>query len=362
MIPLLNARTYQFQEFHDNIPPYVIFSHTWDKDEIRFQDLIEITKDEYFQGMWRKTLAQPRLRMEERRRCSKLFGFLALVARNYSEQGWVWVDSSCIDKSSSAELSESIVSMFRWYQEATVCIAHLSDVTNKEDFRKARWFTRGWTLQELLAPKDVIFYNQNYSQKWTRNEVQCEIESITGIPRALLEGSIDLDNVRAEDVWTWSRDRKTTRPEDLAYCLLGLFGVSMAVIYGEGEKNSFRRLRREILRAGKDRQEDTELRAAILAKEQEKPQIKNAQPELFWDKSVVLKEDYKENNPALGVYNEKLPKDYGEELRRLQDGLLHSNQSTVDAQVRAIEEHQDTIQKSIQDEFERVLGLFGKPR
>jgi hypothetical protein len=355
MIRLLNARTYQFREFHDNIPPYAIFSHTWTEDEVTFQDFIDLKRSQFSHRPTEGFEIQPLQKMKERTGYKKLSRFLSLF-KDRKDLGWVWVDSCCIDKSSSAELSESIVSMFRWYQEATVCIAYLSDVARKEDLKEAKWFTRGWTLQELLAPREVVFYDHNYSQNWTRNELQNEIESITGISHILMEGPIELDNVESDDVWTWSRGRKTTRPEDLAYCLLGLFGVSMAVIYGEGEKNAFRRLRLELPRAEQDRREEAETKAASLAKDQERLQVQRAQSELTRDKSVTLKESNQKNEPDLGATNERTWKGHGEEVRRFSESLRHSNQSKIDNHARTMKEHQEKVAKSIRDEIDRIMG------
>jgi hypothetical protein len=355
MIRLLNASTYQLREFHDNIPPYAIFSHTWTEDEVTFQDLTDLLRSQFGYRPVGDSDRQTLLKMKERIGYKKLSKFLSLI-EDCKDLQWVWVDNCCIDKSSSAELSESIVSMFRWYQEASVCIAYLSDVVSKEELRKAKWFTRGWTLQELLAPKEVIFYDQNYSQKWTRSELQSEIEQITGIPRALLGGPIELDYVKSEDVWTWSRDRKTTRPEDLAYCLLGLLGVSMAVIYGEGERNAFRRLRVELPRAEQDRREEAETKAADLAKEQEMLQAKRAQSELVPDKSVALKESNRKNDQVLWASHEQVWKGHGEDVRRFTDSLRQSNQSKMDDQARMIREQQQKVEKSIRDDIERILG------
>jgi hypothetical protein len=165
-------------------------------------------------------------------------------------------DTVCIDKSSSAELSEAINSMFEWYRGAQVCYAYLADVSSdckgyfniNAAVRRSRWFTRGWTLQELLAPASVIFFNESWIAIGTKSSFSDLISSVTGI-----RGS-DMVNFRNANVavkMSWASNRETTRTEDIAYCLLGLFGVNMPLLYGEGS-NAFLRLQLEILKISDD--------------------------------------------------------------------------------------------------------------
>ncbi|KAK0730325.1 heterokaryon incompatibility protein-domain-containing protein [Lasiosphaeris hirsuta] len=149
---------------------------------------------------------------------------------------YVWIDTICINKSSSAELSEAINSMFAWYQQAKLCYAYLSDVSSDcntttdalskpdSDFCQSKWFTRGWTLQELLAPSTV---------RQTRIHV---------LRRQASPGSL---SIAAR--MTWAANRQTTRKEDMAYCLMGIFDVKMTMLYGEGDR-AFTRLQEEIIR------------------------------------------------------------------------------------------------------------------
>jgi hypothetical protein len=180
---------------------------------------------------------------------AKIHGCCAQAASD----GWkyAWIDSCCIDKSSSAELSEAINSMYRWYQNAEVCYAYLLDVPedpSDEDpcaadsfFRRSKWFSRGWTLQELLAPWTVVFFNKNWIEIGTKSSLYDTIVSITGIkPLANFEEACVAQKM------SWASRRETTRLEDMAYCLMGLFGINMPPLYGEGE-NAFRRLQLEIL-------------------------------------------------------------------------------------------------------------------
>ncbi|TBU54288.1 hypothetical protein BD310DRAFT_82695 [Dichomitus squalens] len=173
---------------------------------------------------------------------------------------WAWVDTCCIDKTSSAELTEAINSMYRYYSLADVCYAYLHDVpTSSVDvleqpgsaFRKSRWHRRGWTLQELIAPELVVFLSQSWELLGTKADLAPLLESITRVPVGVLQ----LDNVPADYCiaarMAWAADRETTRPEDEAYCLMGIFGIFMPAIYGEG-RNAFRKLQEEIMKQSED--------------------------------------------------------------------------------------------------------------
>lgn len=166
---------------------------------------------------------------------------------------YAWIDTCCIDKSSSAELSEAINSMFRWYQNAEVCYVFLPDVLCMQgqldgditQFEKSKWFTRGWTLQELLAPFELIFFDRNWKLIGTRADLSESIKRVTGIPIR------SWWNACVAAKMSWASKRETTRVEDIAYCLMGLFGVNMPTLYGEGH-NAFNRLQLEILRKSND--------------------------------------------------------------------------------------------------------------
>lgn len=218
------------------IPPYAILSHRWDQND---QD---VTFEDFMSGTALQKSGFRKLR------------FCADQAERDGLKHW-WIDSCCIDRSSSAELSEAITSMFRWYQNAEKCYVYMSDVSwpgHSEDdtltweaaFRGSVWFRRGWTLQELLAPPVVEFYSRQGTLLGTRNGNLDLLNEITGIPSAALNGA-PLANFSAEERMTWACNRRTTREEDGAYCLLGVFGVSMVPNYGEGE-HAFARLRRKI--------------------------------------------------------------------------------------------------------------------
>jgi hypothetical protein len=159
--------------------------------------------------------------------------------------------SCCIDKTSSAELSEAINSMFRWYKNAAVCYVYLSDVSRSDDLTpsmsKSRWFTRGWTLQELLAPSVIVFYSAEWQHLGTKSQLSRLLLTITFIEEEYLRGK-DLQLASVAKRMSWSSRRNTSRIEDIAYCLLGIFDIHMPLIYGEGKK-AFQRLQGEILKA-----------------------------------------------------------------------------------------------------------------
>ena len=166
---------------------------------------------------------------------------------------YLWIDSCCIDKTSSSELSEAINSMYLWYGQANACYAYLADVPSAEDpratdssFRKSRWFTRGWTLQELIAPRSLTFLSAEWEVIGSKFALDDLIEEITGIPDAALLHRKTLDNFSVAQRLSWASARETTRIEDRAYSLLGIFDISMPTLYGEGER-AFRRLQEEIL-------------------------------------------------------------------------------------------------------------------
>ncbi|KIL83622.1 hypothetical protein FAVG1_13156 [Fusarium avenaceum] len=166
---------------------------------------------------------------------------------------YVWIDTCCINKDSSKELDEAINSMFQWYRRASVCYTYLTDVAHDDDpwdptskFYSSSWFRRGWTLQELLAPGVLRFYSQNWDLLGTKADLSGEIEKITGIPRKFLLGWVDFHQASVAQRMSWASKRETKREEDMAYCLLGIFNVTMPMIYGEGRR-AFQRLQLRIM-------------------------------------------------------------------------------------------------------------------
>lgn len=160
---------------------------------------------------------------------------------------YIWVDSCCIRKSSDSELTEAFNSMFRWYQRAAKCYVYLSDVLTRTElertsqnnwepgFQASRWFTRGWTLQELLAPSSVEFFSKQHERLGDKQSLKQKIHEISRIPVLILKGQ-SLPEISIEERMSWAAKRGTKREEDKVYSLLGIFDISMPLIYGEGEK------------------------------------------------------------------------------------------------------------------------------
>jgi hypothetical protein len=223
----------------DTTPLYAIFSHTWAAGH-------EVTYEELLAGTGTNKSGYVKLRF-----CAERAAADGLE--------YFWVDTCCIDKNTSVELSTAINSMFRWYQRATKCYVYLSDVsvpkevTDAEAFRisweyafqSSSWFTRGWTLQELLAPPSVEFFSREGKRLGSRISLEQEIHEITGIPTEALRGQ-KLTQFNVEERMSWAAGRTTTLKEDKVYCLLGIFGVFLSLIYGEGEEYATLRLKEEI--------------------------------------------------------------------------------------------------------------------
>ncbi|KAH8664926.1 hypothetical protein BGZ61DRAFT_499065 [Ilyonectria robusta] len=216
---LLNTKSLKLEYFAgDEVPEYAILSHRWEAEEILFQDV--------------QTDKWPQKKGADKH---------------------IWIDTCCIDKSSSAELSEAINSMFSWYHDSQVCYAYLFDVpTGKtEAFAKSEWFTRGWTLQELIAPRKVQFFDSQWRMIGDRLSLLDSIVKVTAIDRRYPSFRRLLSSFSVARRISWASTRVTTRVEDRAYALLGLFNVNMPLLYGEGTK-AFRRLQEEIIRHSND--------------------------------------------------------------------------------------------------------------
>lgn len=246
---LINAATLKLQTFHTSPPPYAILSHTWTDEEITFiEDLNKC--DQRKKGFYKI-----------RQCCAQ-----ALQDGLY----WAWVDTCCIDKSSLSELTEAINSMFAWYQESSICYAYLEDVQVPGQLlkampnsvwgspvlpalREARWFRRGWTLQELVAPRKVVFYFADWIRGGEKSSpaVIKSLEAITGIDQSVLRNPEQRDRVSVARRMSWASNRETTRIEGIAYCLIGLFDVNMPQLYGEGPK-AIVRLQEEIMKYSQD--------------------------------------------------------------------------------------------------------------
>ncbi|KAK4183155.1 heterokaryon incompatibility protein-domain-containing protein [Podospora australis] len=255
---LINTTTFELGNFGGGLPPYAILSHTWGEDEVTLHDMADVKEA----------------------RKKPAFSKIEQCCRQAFRDGleWAWVDTCCIDKSSSAELSETINSMYKFYERAMKCYAILSDVVASPDndaftdpqqyldqhppgttgeyltqypLFESRWWTRGWTLQELIAPHDVEFYNCRWEYLTSKRACKELIRRFSGIDEPILSHSRSLETVCVADRMSWAAGRYTTREEDMAYCLLGIFNVNMPLLYGEGA-NAFQRLQQEILALTED--------------------------------------------------------------------------------------------------------------
>lgn len=299
---LVNSYSLEFREFETgSCPPYAILSHTWGGEEVLYQDMLWIQD-------YRRTHESDSLSTndegESQERSSARSGNAAsgsrLPARSLSDGdeecppyeeveetstedqstarslrarhgyqkilkiaehcrvsqiGFFWIDTCCIDKSNGMEVSEAVLSAYKWYREATVCFVYLADVPPTDAladrdsvFRRSWWFTRGWALVELLAPTARVWFDQDWNFIFPESPL---ISEITGIDAGYLEGA-NLELACVAKRMSWAAHRHTTKREDVAYCLMGIFGISMSVLYGEGPEKAFIRLQRKILKTTVD--------------------------------------------------------------------------------------------------------------
>ncbi|KAI0490647.1 heterokaryon incompatibility protein-domain-containing protein [Xylaria cf. heliscus] len=237
---LINTTSLELRMFigdptNPRFPRYAILSHTWEEEEVTFQDIQDLDEAKKKVG----------------------FSKIAKCCETALEEGlgWAWVDTCCINKHDEVELTE--VSMFKWYEAATICYAYLSDVgdariAKHREWRDSRWFTRGWTLQELVAPFEVIIYDCTWKQLGTKRCLTKELGEKTGIPEEVLLYPVTRRKFSVAVRMAWAKGRQTTKIEDRAYSLLGFFDiVSMPLMYGEGKK-SFSRLHQNIIDTQRD--------------------------------------------------------------------------------------------------------------
>lgn len=239
---------------NDKTPPYAILSHVWGPDEVTFRDLTDETG-------------------------KNKVGYAKL--QFCGDQAWkdglkhFWVDTCCIDKTNSTELQTAINSMFRWYRDSTKCYVYFDDISLSDAevddkqgwdpfFRAHKWFTRGWTLQELIAPTSVEFYTKEGRYLGDKRSLEEQIHEITGIAISALRGG-DLSQFDIDERFSWAEPRQTTYEEDWAYSLLGIFGIFMPLIYGEGKLHAIRRLKQEIANSSRsDTAQTTPERRTVL--------------------------------------------------------------------------------------------------
>ncbi|KAJ3487175.1 hypothetical protein NLG97_g6466 [Lecanicillium saksenae] len=241
---LIDLHSLQVEEFFsDDVPEYAILSHTWGPQEASLPEWSQRDDPD----------------VESMRGYQKIFSACKLAKR--FSWDYLWVDTNCIDKTSSAELSEAINSMFAWYRNAQKCFVYLEDVvldpasTSIPDIasliQHSRWFTRGWTLQELLAPKSVSFYDKNWKYITDKASSLHALSLITSIPASVLEKQENIRNASIAQRMSWLSKRDTTRREDMAYCMFGIFDINLPLLYGEGDK-AFTRLQEELIRSSYD--------------------------------------------------------------------------------------------------------------
>ncbi|KAM5539231.1 hypothetical protein V8D89_007104 [Ganoderma adspersum] len=249
---LLNTATGEFVWVdHPEQERYAILSHVWSRDpdapEYTYHDILRIQE-----AVRLARASDPTIPADEvlRRASPKIRN----ACRYALSDGLslIWIDAPCIDKTSSAELSEAINSMYEWYRLSTVCYAFLHDVsqdpyTRPSSFRRSTWHTRGWTLQELIAPAIVVFLSSDWRCLGGKHRLAVILEDVTGIDEDVLTHSRPLSTICVARRMFWASKRRTTRKEDQAYCLMGIFGVHIPIIYGEGSK-AFLRLQEEILK------------------------------------------------------------------------------------------------------------------
>jgi len=234
---------FSLTEFFENEIPkkYAILSHRWGEEEVTFKDLMD--------GTSRSKAGYRKIQ------------FCGEQARRDGLQ-YFWVDTCCIDRTNAVELQEAITLMFRWYQHATMCYVFLPDVSrprfdlsggpNKTwelAFRSSKWFTRGWTLQELIAPASVDFFSKEGVLLGNKDSLERHICKATGIPASALRGS-QLSDFSITERMSWAAKRETMKSEDKVYSLFGIFGVVLPILYGEGLEGASQRLQEAVDKKG----------------------------------------------------------------------------------------------------------------
>lgn len=253
---LLHIETLKFEEFPGPAPRYAIASHRWSECEATYEDVLH--------GQNVETYGY--------RKISRLCSFIR-ENKELCPVDWVWIDTCCINKTSTAELAEAILSMFRWYAEAFVCITYMHDVPSTpvgglKAFRASVWFTRGWTLQELLAPQFILFLDEGWKvfghkhgryadSHWTDAihvgmKLNSEIAKVAMISEHIIDDYSSSEGLTVDQKLAWMHGRMTTRIEDRAYCMFGICDVFIPVLYGERE-HAMTRLANEVKSRSKAR-------------------------------------------------------------------------------------------------------------
>ncbi|KAF2763944.1 HET-domain-containing protein [Teratosphaeria nubilosa] len=251
---LLHTETYTFNEYLDpETTQYAILSHRWNTSgsEVLYHELKDIA-------------SHPELFASSR--FDKIKMACATARHRTQPLEWIWIDPCCIDKTNNVELAEALNSMYTWYRQATLCLAYLFDVnlyagTNAGEptlrtgdaSQYSEWFSRGWTLQELLAPRQMMFYDRYWTPIGTKDGLASELRIATGgIHEDFLTGASDVRTASAAMKLSWACGRTTTRREGRVYSLLGLLNVPLSPFYGEGEKKAFWRLQQKFCKQSRD--------------------------------------------------------------------------------------------------------------
>ena len=240
---LINTSTLALEEFINKVPKYAILSHTWGDGEVTFAEMMWEHSQDAIVGF--AATSKP-ANLRDKAGYQKITSFCDVAKKDGFE--WAWVDTCCIDKTSSAELSEAINSMYAWYAAAAVCYVYLVDVeplpsewhlepdpAATASFLASRWFLRGWTLQELLAPRYLEFFAQDWSRIGSNLGLETLVSAKTGIRIGVLQKEVSISRCSAAERMSWAAPRQTTREEDTAYSLMGIFNVHMPLLYGEGK-------------------------------------------------------------------------------------------------------------------------------
>ncbi|KAI1781860.1 HET-domain-containing protein [Ganoderma leucocontextum] len=237
---------------------YAILSHVWAEDEQSFADVQELRSaciDSNAVDPDDERIPRPRFSSTPRDHVSDKIRQSCIHAESLGYK-WLWNDTCCIDRSNDAELSEAVNVMYRYYSLSAICLAYLADVSpgdpiDEVEFRNSRWHTRGWTLPELIAPHIVKFVARDWTDLGSKHALAPLLESITDIPAPLLRGSRELVRFSVAQRMSWAKGRQTTLVEDRAYSLIGIFGIRMVIIYGEGHR-AFERLQEKIVKRTAD--------------------------------------------------------------------------------------------------------------
>ena len=242
-------QVYEISSDTSSIPAYAILSHTWDGDEISLLDI------EGLHGYWESAAGSSDVLVSKKKSFEKIRR-ATRVARQHGFK-YIWVDTCCVDRTNSDDVFEAVNNSYMWFQDAAACYAYLSDVepadrddvfAEKSSFRRSRWFTRSWTLSELIAPEKMEFYARDWTHLGSKGAEKFLklLAKLSGIPIDVLNRQTDLEDVSIATRMQWAAGRHTTRVEDIGYSLLGIFGVQISINYGEGS-NAFIRLQQEIL-------------------------------------------------------------------------------------------------------------------